>query len=165
MLACIYTFPVDMMMTESEIQRITWRIKVFSGNCLALFFSGGVNEEFCKGFFFLFLLTLLALCPGISTCLHYFGWSDALSSPLGLFSPDKCSSFSQTDRNQSSDGQFHDISCLTIDSVFIGQLRFHYRGNDRGPRFGAVSSQRPFIFPLSRQSPCRLTHFGLALRS
>lgn len=80
--------------------------------------------------FFFFLLTLLALCLGISTCLHCFGWSNALSTPPGLFSPDKCSSFSQTDY-QSSNGQFQDISCLTIDSVFIFQLRFHYCGNDR----------------------------------
>lgn len=53
-----------------------------------------------------------------------------ISTPSGNAPPwQKCSSFSWNQKFQWSNGQFHDIPCLTRDSVFIGQ--FHYSARDQ----------------------------------
>lgn len=68
--------------------------------------------------------------PGsVFVCEVTYEWSVALAMPLGMF---ERSSFSPKRKEfQSNNHQFHDIPCLTRDSIF--NLQFHNCGIHRAP--------------------------------
>lgn len=108
--ACIYTFPVDIMLTKFATQLINWCIVVVRKHSIYVF---GVSGEFHAP------KTLLVSCAAIRTCLNCLGRGRSVRNVLPR---QKCPPFSQN-RNFSQIGPFRDIPCFTIGFIFPSSVR------------------------------------------